>query len=260
VRQIVALRPRPTGVIVSGDCVYLQGEPGDYAVLAEEVRPLRQAGLAVYLALGNHDHREHFWTAFPDARPARTPAVAAKHVWIVPTPWANWFLLDSLHKTNYTPGRLGEEQLRWLAAALNARPYRPALIVAHHHPAKGEKDSGLIDTRAFFDVIAPRKQVKAYFYGHTHEWRVGQRDDVRLVNVPALAWLFDEKQPRGWLDVRLRADGAALVLNTLDPKDSRHGQPTELEWRPGDVAPPPPAATTPRRRRRFRRGYSVLRK
>ncbi|MGB7933682.1 MAG: hypothetical protein WCH04_15950, partial [Gammaproteobacteria bacterium] len=58
--------------------------------------------------------------------PAGEPPVIDKHVSILETPRANWFLLDSLQRTNDLLGRLGEVQLQWLAKALDARADRPA--------------------------------------------------------------------------------------------------------------------------------------
>ena len=55
--------------------------------------------------------------------------------------------------------------------------------------------------------------------------------EIHLVNVPATAWLFDSKQPRGWLDVTLQQAGATVVMNALDKKHAKHGERHELKWR-----------------------------
>jgi len=230
-RQIAALDPIPAGAIIAGDCAALKGEPGDYGVLAEELKTLGKAAVPVHFALGNHDHRGHFRTAFPRTLPQGKLPVPDKHVSILETPHANWFLLDSLQKTNFTPGRLGEVQLQWLAKALDARDDKPALLVAHHNPDKTAKGSGLQDTEAFFKILAARKQVKAYVFGHTHRWALSVRDGIHLINVPTTAWLFSKAQPRGWVDAKLRPDGATLVLSSLDPKTPQHGRSAELQWR-----------------------------
>ena len=74
VAEIRGLGSRPAGAIVAGDCAFLQGEAGDYTMLGELLKPLRQAGLPVHLALGNHDQRERLLAAFPEAK---SQAVAA---------------------------------------------------------------------------------------------------------------------------------------------------------------------------------------
>lgn len=229
--EVLALRPRPAAVIVAGDCAFNEGLPGDYATLAAEVRPIREAGIPLWFALGNHDHRGNFYAAFPDARPKRAPPVTDKHVALVHSPHADWLLMDSLQKTNYTPGRLGEEQLKWVAGALDARPDRPALLVAHHNPDDAPKTSGLEDTGPLLETLKGRKQARAYVYGHTHTWRHAKDGGLHLINVPTLVWVFDKAQPRGWLDAQLKPDGITLVLHALDKEHAAHGQKLELAWR-----------------------------
>ena len=51
--EVLALRPRPAAVIVTGDCAFNEGLPGDYALLRELAEPLRQAELALQAALGH---------------------------------------------------------------------------------------------------------------------------------------------------------------------------------------------------------------
>jgi 3',5'-cyclic AMP phosphodiesterase CpdA len=236
--EILTLDPRPAGVIFAGDTVFLDGHAADYAVFRHLVQPVREAGIPLHIALGNHDHRANFWAAFPESKPLH-PLAAEHHVAVVETPHANWFLLDSLEKTHVTPGLLGKPQLKWLAGALDARPDKPAILVAHHDLGipHGLRDvaallvsSGLRDAPALMEVAAARKQVRAYFYGHTHEWHVDKQRAVHLVNVPATAWLFDPKQPRGWLDVRFSDRGATLVLHALDKKHPKHAQQVDLTW------------------------------
>ncbi len=234
VREILALSPRPAGVIVAGDCAFLHGESGDYVMIGKLIGPLRRAGVPIHFALGNHDNRERFLAAFPEAKKqaAIDPGKFGKYVSVLETPHANWFLLDSLEKTDFTPGLMGEAQLAWLAKALDARPDKPALVLAHHNPnIKGKFPAGLKDTEALLKVLMPRKQAKAYFYGHTHCWNIGRRTDLHLVNIPATAWLFNKSQPRGFITVQLRSDVATFELHALDRKHAKHGEKIDLKWR-----------------------------
>lgn len=231
VGEILALDARPAGAIIAGDCAFLRGLGGDYATLRGAMKPLRQAGVPVHLALGNHDDREHILAAFPEAKTnvAGSPP-DRKLISVLETPHANWFLLDSLEKTNTSPGLLGGAQLAWLAKSLDARADKPALVLAHHNPSWLLK-TGLRDAEAMLDVLTSRKQVKAYFFGHTHEWHVGQHQDVHLVNLPAVAWAFTSVQPRGFVTAQLHPDGATLVLQSFDRKHAKHGEKIELKWR-----------------------------
>ncbi len=228
--EILQLRPRPAGLIIAGDCAVLQGDRGDYELLAELTAPLGQAAIPVHFVLGNHDNRENFFAVFPEAKPAKPP-VPDKHVAIVETPYANWYLLDSLQRSNYTPGKLGEAQLAWLARQLDARPEKPALVVAHHNPDFSSKISGLEDTAALLEVLLPRRQVKAYFFGHTHRWELSKRDDLHLVNLTTLVWVFDKSQPRGWVRAQLQPNGIAMQFHALDRQHKAHGQTVTLQWR-----------------------------
>src|SRR5215212_108012 len=126
-REVLALPKRPAGVIISGDCAYNSGETADYEVLADLLQPIRAGQLPVHLALGNHDHRDHFWHALQNQKTDSRP-LQDKHVALITSHRANWFILDSLEKTLSTPGFLGSDQLKWLATALDANPHKPALI------------------------------------------------------------------------------------------------------------------------------------
>jgi len=229
--QFLGLSPCPAAAIIAGDCAFGEGRAGDYAVLAEVVQPLRQTGLPLHFLMGNHDRHDTFFAAFPEAKPKGTATVVDRHVALLETPAANWFLLDSLKKTNEVAGRLGKEQLEWLARTLDTHPDKPALVMAHHYPDHKSKVSGLEDTHALFDVLLPRKQVKTFIFGHSHRWEHGQRDGLHLVNLPTLVWVFDKAQPAGWVDARLRPNGISLTLNALDKSHPAHGQIVDLKWR-----------------------------
>lgn len=224
-RQVLALAPKTSGVIIAGDCACTKGEKADYAVLVDLVKPYREAAVPVHMALGNHDYRENFYEVFPGAKSSRPLGDLDRHVSIIQTPHANFFLLDSLLDTNLVPGGLGDAQLQWLATALDTHADRPAVLFAHHNPEQ------IRDFDAFRNVMAPRKHVKAYVYGHSHRWRLSEIDGIHLVNLPAMAWLFDETLPRGWVDAQLHPNGMTLVLNTLEKKHKLHGQTTKLAWR-----------------------------
>lgn len=229
-RQLLALERSPAGVVIAGDCAYNSGESGDYRTLMDLLAPLESARLPLHLTLGNHDHRQRFWSVLAD-RPQRT-AVEGRHVAVVESPRANWFFLDTLDETNVTPGRLGGVQLEWLAAALDARPDKPALVVAHHNPiGPADKPSGLLDTDALLEVLAARRQVKAYFFGHTHHWEVKQQAGIWLVNLPPVAYVFRAGEPSGWVHCRLADKGATLELHCLDASHHAHRQRVELAWR-----------------------------
>jgi len=229
-KQVLKLSERPAGVFVVGDCAFSQGEPADYAQFTKLLEPLRADGMPVHLMLGNHDQRENFWTALAAEKGVKRP-VADKQVALVSTELVNWILLDSLEKTLQTPGALGAEQLKWLAGTLDANPSKPAVILVHHNPGL-EGNLGLKDTEPFWQVLRPRKQVKAWVYGHTHNWKISQDDSgIHLVNLPPASYIFRDGDPAGWVQVTVRPDGLKLELRTLDAQHQAHGQLVDLKWR-----------------------------
>jgi 3',5'-cyclic AMP phosphodiesterase CpdA len=238
-RQVVAelaeLDVKPAAVLINGDCAYLKGRPEDYRNLAACVAPLTAAGLPLHLTMGNHDDRGPLYVELAAHKPAR-PLVDSKHVSLLETPHANWFLLDSLREVDVVTGEFGPQQLAWLAAALDAHADKPAVIVAHHNPQFASPDAGkpwtgLEDTAAFFDLIRPRKQVKAYVFGHSHDWSVTERDGIHLVNLPPVAYVFAAGKPNGWVLAEGRSDGLRLALHTLAADHPANGERVDLAWR-----------------------------
>jgi 3',5'-cyclic AMP phosphodiesterase CpdA len=231
VREVTALPMRPSGAFVNGDCAYNSGEKADYATFAELLKPLRAANVPVHLTLGNHDNRERFWDALKTEKALKRP-LADKQTLMLSTPQVNWFVLDSLEQTLSTPGLLGREQLDWLARTLDANADKPALVMVHHNPGLTENVPGLKDSFALFEVIRPRKQVKAYLFGHTHVWDVAQDDSgLHLVNLPPIAYVFKEGNPSGWVHATIARDGMKLELRCLDTTHKAHGEVKELKWR-----------------------------
>jgi 3',5'-cyclic-AMP phosphodiesterase len=232
VREILALEQRPAGVLISGDLALNHGESGDYGTLIELLKPLREERVPVHLALGNHDYRERFWDALGKAKSVQA-AVSDKQIAMVRSPLADWFLLDSLLKTVDAPGELGEAQRAWLARALDADPHKPAILVLHHNPGPPEAVGSLKDTRELFEIIRPRRQVKAWVYGHSHRWNVSQDDEsgIHLINLPPVAYTFSKTDPSGWVHARLQRKGIHLELRCLDSAHPEQGKTVKLGWR-----------------------------
>jgi 3',5'-cyclic AMP phosphodiesterase CpdA len=234
VREVVDSDVKPAAAFLNGDCAYHFGLIDDYHHLAGLLDPLRKAGLPVHLSMGNHDDRAHFAEAISSYRPEARP-VEGRVVDVVAAERANWFIIDSLKKTNETPGELGNAQLAWLAKALDAHADKPAIILCHHNPDFTELmhklAKGLIDTSALFDVLEPRKHVKAMIFGHTHCWFVARYKGIHLINLPPTAYLFQPSRPNGWVAATLKDDGMNLVLHALDKKHAENGMTLDLKWR-----------------------------
>src|SRR6266487_2590913 len=229
--EVLALPRRPAGVFVVGDCAFNSGEKEDYATLTGLLDPLRGGKLPLHLTLGNHDQRENFWEALKEKKSARRP-VQDRHVALVRTSDVNWFVLDSLEKTLQTPGLLGQAQFDWLAKSLDANRTKPAVVLVHHNPGTEGNIGGLKDTEALYEIIRPRKQVKAYIFGHTHKWKIWEdTSGIQLVNLPPVAYIFQAGDPAGWVHATTRRDGLRMELRCIDTAHKDHGQVVDLKWR-----------------------------
>ncbi|HZM01743.1 MAG TPA: metallophosphoesterase, partial [Candidatus Saccharimonadales bacterium] len=232
--EVLAWPQAPGAVFVNGDLAFDSGGNEDYAAVTGLLRPLREGGLPIHLGLGNHDNRERFWNVLRDDK--TVPAdLAGRQAAIVRTPVANWFLLDSLIQTRVTPGLLGEAQRAWLTAALDANSSAPAIVMIHHQPvvvAPGKKNDGLEDTAELLAILRPRRQVKAYFFGHTHHWKIEQDPSgIHLVNLPPVGYVFTQGLPSGWVKASIDTKGARLELRCVDHAHPQHGQVADLAWR-----------------------------
>jgi hypothetical protein len=232
VRELAAWPIKPAAVIVNGDLAFQSGRPEDYTTFGKLIEPVR-ALAPIHLSLGNHDERENFWQAFPhDA--TRQSSTLHRQATVFASDRANWFLLDSLDVTDAAPGEFGAAQLNWLARELAARPDKPAILVGHHNLQAPGATSGLKDTAAFEELFARHRQVKAFIFGHTHNWHVEQHaSGVQLVNLPPTGYVFKEGRPSGWVRATLARDGAEFELRSLDPQHPEHAQSKQLKWREG---------------------------
>jgi Icc protein len=230
VRELAAWPVKPATAIVNGDLAYQRGLPDDYATFGKLIEPVR-ALAPIHLSLGNHDERENYWHAFPhDA--TKLKSVPQRQASTFSSDRANWFLLDSLDKTNSTPGELGAAQLDWLDHELKARAGKPAIIVSHHNLGTVNNVSGLTDSASLEELFSRHRQVKAFIFGHTHDWHVSQHaSGVHLINLPPTGYVFHDGRPSGWARASLARDGMEVELRCLDPNHSEHAQLKQLKWR-----------------------------
>src|SRR5438552_10721035 len=48
--ELLSREKRPAGVFINGDCAFNSGEPGDYAMVAEMLAPIREQQIPIHLA------------------------------------------------------------------------------------------------------------------------------------------------------------------------------------------------------------------
>ena len=161
---------------------------------------------------------------FPPCRSSRSRSSPASR--------ANWFLLDSSTPPRIPPAELGAAQLHWLQNELAARPAKPALVVCHH-PLDVTGLFGLQDSVALEALLTQHRQVKAFIFGHTHNWNLAQHPSgVHLINLPQTAYPFVPGRPSGWVRATLSPEGMELELRCLDERHPEHAQIKQLVWRP----------------------------
>jgi 3',5'-cyclic AMP phosphodiesterase CpdA len=182
----------------------------------------------VYLALGNHDNRAVFLDVFED-RPGQAQPVKDKHVVTAEAGPVRFILLDSLVATNQTPGLLGKAQRSWLQRYLRESDDKPVILFFHH--ALTDEDGDLLDVMWLFEIVKPVKKVKAIVYGHSHEYKSAELEGIHLINLPATAYAFTDKEPVGWIEARLTAEGGEFILHTVGGNTQRDGRIEGLRWR-----------------------------
>ena len=117
--------PAPfSGVLINGDLAYKNGEIADYEAVLGLLGPMREQGLPLHLALGNHDYREHFWAALPKDK-SISSKLPDRQTSIVRTTHANWFILDLLMHTRETAERAKRNELGWPRRSMSLTPINP---------------------------------------------------------------------------------------------------------------------------------------
>lgn len=224
VEQVAAARPE--GTIITGDFARLTGQPGDYANAKKLIGPMIE-GRPACIALGNHDRRDNFLSAFREPGGDRQP-VTGKHVVTIDAGPVRFIVLDSLFADKGS-GFLGKTQRRWLADYLESIDEKPTLLFFHHPLSDADMD--LLDTPWLLDIIEPVSKVKAIVCGHWHVYSVSEQRGIATINLPATGYNFSDVQPVGWIEATLTAKGCQLKLHAFAGNTSIDGNTTEITWR-----------------------------
>lgn len=172
----LARHPDAAALVLMGDLTH-HGMPAQYARLAGAL-----AGLPVPVVpmLGNHDRREAFLAAFPEA-----PRTASGHVQaVLDLAHHRLITLDTLDGPPYPPGhhagRLCADRTAWLEAVLSGAGGRRVLVFAHHppHPTgiPGMDAIPLADGDALLARLA--RHGAHLFCGHVHRTISGSTGGV----------------------------------------------------------------------------------
>jgi 3',5'-cyclic-AMP phosphodiesterase len=213
--------------IVTGDLARLNGDLGDYQNWQTLMSPIF-AKMPVHVAMGNHDLLKNYYQVF--SKPTeKIAAVKDKHVLVIEKAGLRFVVLDSHVEGNSALGLLGKVQRQWLERYLNGEDPRPVFVFLHH--ALSDADTDLLDTDRLLNILLPKRQVKAIFYGHSHCYSHAQIEDLAVVNLPATGYSFATDQPIGWMEGCFTAKGAELILHAVDGNKALDGQHLTLTWR-----------------------------
>ncbi len=181
IAAVAALDPQPDCVLVTGDLTD-SGSPEDAHRAAELLGVLAPP---VHVIPGNHDDRAALREAFGlpgDGPLCRT--VTAGELRLV--------LCDTL-VPGRPEGRLGPEQLAWLADELAREPDAPTLVALHHPPIRvgvAAMDALMLDggdCDALAAALDGRACVLTLACGHVHRATAGRLGAVPVRTAPS-AW------------------------------------------------------------------------
>jgi predicted phosphodiesterase len=155
-RQMIAFHakfPFDT-VLMLGDNIYGRQQPQDFVQKFEQpYRPLLQAGVRFYAALGNHDDQKNRYYEPFNMNGERYYTFTKKNV--------RFFVLDSDY--------LDPKQAAWIDTALK-ESREPWKICYFHHPlySDGGRHGSQVDLRVLLEPLFVKYGVNVVFSGHDH--------------------------------------------------------------------------------------------
>lgn len=220
-KEVLALKPKATGVVITGDLANYKGVESDYLQVKSLFEPFEKAKLPLYPLLGNHDRRDPFFAVFPQWKD--NSAVTGRHCFEVKTKYVDFYMLDS-NVADKSNGELGNDQMTWLERCLSTKSDRPAVIFVHHDiTSLAEKDR-------LNELVSKCPRFKAYIFGHIH----APRFQVPTKNRPyyyatllAISCGPNSTAPYGWNDCVIGPNEMTITLRTGEPEQKING----LVWK-----------------------------
>jgi len=173
-------------VIMLGDNFYgAQGPLDRQQKFDQPYKPLLDAGVTFFAAIGNHD--EASTINYPPLN------MAGQRYYTYVRGGVRFFVLD----TNV----LDREQLRWFEAALGQAP-EPWKIVYFHHPLYGNagRHGSAVDLRLLLEPLLVRYGVSVVFSGHDH--------------------IYERLKPQKGITYFVAGSGGKLRTGDLQPSES----------------------------------------
>lgn len=204
--SVKALPQRPDLMLVTGD-ISQDGSAESYQRLRQGIADLPYPAFWIP---GNHDE-------LPIMAQHLSGANLHGDKRIVSGNWQIILLNSAVPHRVY--GKLQQDQLDFLHAAIAEYPQHHLLAVLHHHPVKIDcfwlDTIGLNNAEAMFAVLKQHKGVKAVLWGHVHQAFDQVQNGIRLMATPSTCVQFkpqsvefqaDNESP-GYRTLSLLADG-----------------------------------------------------
>jgi 3',5'-cyclic AMP phosphodiesterase CpdA len=141
-----------------------RGAPEAYDTLRDTLAALQ---VPYRLTIGNHDNRENFQSAFPEAPRDENGFVQT----VVATGVGEFFLLDTNDPGQHS-GSFCAKRRAWLKTRLAEAAGRPIYLFMHHPPLDigipAMDRIGLVDKQDFAGALEGAGDIRHIFFGHVH--------------------------------------------------------------------------------------------
>ena len=219
-----AHHPDAERLIILGDLSH-SGKPEEYETVKSA---LQDISIPVHLMMGNHDNRDAFLNAFPNAAQNEDGFVQE----VIEMGDVTAILMDSLDgppfsKTHHG-GKLCENRLAWMDAQIAAHPDKTILLCIHHPPFNvGFPGMDAIKLADAADVLA---RIRAHpnpihiLSGHVHRTISGSANAVGFTMFKSIAHqmplVFDSDDP----SISVREPGAYGIVLIDGPDVIAHSE------------------------------------
>lgn len=164
IAEILQLDPLPARVVFFGDLAWMGGCVEDYRLAREVLRPIADAGIKLYLGMGNHDSVKPFLEIFPEY--ATLTRIPGEIVFTVDAGAVDFVMLDILAGDREKDGScISKAQQDWLAEALPK--WKKPVFVCSHYAAGAVKVQG----KRLHELLLASPMTAGYIHGHDHRWR-----------------------------------------------------------------------------------------